>query len=338
MMAQFDQDALDAKTLLDGTTGQRGLFALPMGRYTNHAHVWRSLLEQAGFTLADIPKEWEAFWSFWCDQVQPAVRKVTGRHDIYGVGLHMSAEPNSDTRDNFLQFMYAYEADYVSRDGRLMIEQPQVRDRLVKALDSYIDLYRIGCTPPNAIDWDNASNNKAFLAQTVVMTVNNSLSIPGALRATRPEDYFKNSATILWPDNAYGRPLAMMTKFSAAAAFRDGGHAATAKEFVRFLVAEGWLAHWLSFAGDRYLPPFTALLQQPFWLDPGDPHRMAAAMQFLTRPHDYDYAAVSGEWRHQLIVAEGVWTRAVRRAAAEGVTAEQAIDEAIARVKQILSE
>ena len=46
--------------------------------------------KQAGFTLEDIPKEWEAFWSFWCDQVQPAVRRATGRDDIYGVGLAMS--------------------------------------------------------------------------------------------------------------------------------------------------------------------------------------------------------------------------------------------------------
>ena len=28
---------------------------------------------EAGFTLEDIPKDWVAFWSFWCDQVQPAV-------------------------------------------------------------------------------------------------------------------------------------------------------------------------------------------------------------------------------------------------------------------------
>ena len=38
------------------------------GARHNHVHVWKSLLEQAGFTLDDIPKEWEAFWSFWCDR------------------------------------------------------------------------------------------------------------------------------------------------------------------------------------------------------------------------------------------------------------------------------
>ena len=104
----FDADAIEVSTLLNGKTGRRGLYALPMGRASNHLHVWNSLLERAGFTLADIPKEWEAFWSFWCDQVQPAVRKALGRDDIWGVGLPMSAAA-SDTEDELLQFQLAYE-------------------------------------------------------------------------------------------------------------------------------------------------------------------------------------------------------------------------------------
>ena len=71
-----------------------------MGFETNHVHVWRNLLEQAGFTLEDIPKQWEAFWSFWCDEVQPAVRKATGRDDIYGVGLAMSVEGRHQDTDS----------------------------------------------------------------------------------------------------------------------------------------------------------------------------------------------------------------------------------------------
>jgi multiple sugar transport system substrate-binding protein len=53
-----------------------------MGYGTNSLHVWRSLLERAGLKLDDIPKQWEPFWSFWCDQVQPAVRKATGRDGV----------------------------------------------------------------------------------------------------------------------------------------------------------------------------------------------------------------------------------------------------------------
>jgi multiple sugar transport system substrate-binding protein len=35
---------------------------------------------------------------------------------------------------------------------------------------------------------------------------------------------------------------------------------------------------------------------------------------------------------------ENVWGKAIHRVAAEGITPEQAVDEAIARIKQILSE
>jgi multiple sugar transport system substrate-binding protein len=87
----FDADALTWVMLLNGRTGQRGLYGLPVGRGSNHLHVWKSLLERAGFTLEDIPKEWEAFWAFWCDQVQPAVRRATGRQDIWGTRPHQRA-------------------------------------------------------------------------------------------------------------------------------------------------------------------------------------------------------------------------------------------------------
>ena len=156
-------------------------------------------------------------------------------------------------------------------------------------MDSYTAIYRKGCTPPDAVGWDDFGNNQAFLAQTVVMTVNATLSIPNALRATRPEDYYKNTATIEWPDGADGQPLAILTGFYSAVTFKAGGHVPLAKEFVDFLVAEGWLAHYLDFSGERFLPPMPKLLDQPFWLDPSDPHRMAAAMQFLTRPRAQDY-------------------------------------------------
>ena len=211
---------------------------------THRVHVWKSLLERAGFTLADIPKEWDAFWAFWCDQVQPAVRKALGRDDMWGVGLSMSAA-RIDTQNGLWQFVSAYEANYVTQDGRLVIDDPEVRRKLIKALDGYTQIYRKGCTPPNSVTWEAYSNNEQFLAQTIVMTPNSTFSIPNALKAKRPEDYYENVVTIDWPAGAYGQPLVIETGLDRAAVFRDGEHVATAKEFVRFLVGEGWLAHYL---------------------------------------------------------------------------------------------
>jgi multiple sugar transport system substrate-binding protein len=241
-----------------------------------------------------------------------------------------------DTANGFWQFVSAYEADYVTRDGRLVIDDPEVRRKLITVIDSYTAIYRKGCTPPDSVTWDGYGNNKQFLAQTIVMTPNQTLSTVNALKRERPDDYYKNAVTVDWPDGAHGQPLVIETFVNRAAVFRGGGHLAIAKEFVRFLVGEGWLAHYLDFAGDRMLPPMPKLLQAPFWLDPSDPHRMRSAMQLLTRPRSYNYAVVSGDWRHS--EAYYAWPEAVHRVAAEGISPEQAVDEAIARIKQILAE
>jgi multiple sugar transport system substrate-binding protein len=333
----FDADAVDAAMLLNRRTGSRGLYGLPMGRTSHYVHVWKSLLERAGLTMADIPKEWDAFWSFWCDRVQPALRDVTGREDIWAVGLPMSAEA-TDTEDAYVQFQLAYETPWASPDGRLQIDDPAVKVGMVKALDAYVGLWRKGCTPPDSVNWTNIDNNKAFLAQTVAMTPNVTLSITNALRVISPDDYRLNAATMDWPNNANGQPLVLLGFLQLGSVIDAGRHTATAKDFVRFLVEDGWLAHWLTFAGDRYLPPMPKLLDAPFWLDPSDPHRMRAAMQTLTQSHLTNVGVRDNEWRSSRVYEKNVWGKAVHRVAADGISPEQAVDEAIARIKQILSE
>ena len=92
------------------------------------------------------------------------------------------------------------------------------------------------------------------------MTPNNTLSIVNALKHERPDDYYKNTATVEWPLGPSGQAFPIRGGVFAAVVFKDGGHVATAKEFVRFLVAEGWLAHYLDFSGERMLPPMPKLL------------------------------------------------------------------------------
>ena len=332
----FDGDTIEVSTLLDGKTGRRGLYALPMGRYSNYVHAWNSLLERAGFTLADIPKEWEPFWSFWCDQVQPAVRKALGRDDIWAIGLPMSAV--GDTEDELRQFQLAYGAPWFDLDHRAQIDDPAVRAGIIRALNAYTAIWRKGCTPPESVNWTNIDNNKAFLAQTVVMTANPSLSIPGALRTARPDDYYKNAATIDWPNAVSGQPLAIIGFVERGVVFRAGGNPALAEDFVRFLAEDGWLAHWLDFAGDRFMPPMRKLVEQPFWLDPSDPHRMRAAIQLLTRQHLMNIEVRDHEWISNRISQERVWGNTVHRVVTEGISPEQSVDEAIARINQLLAE
>jgi multiple sugar transport system substrate-binding protein len=80
------------------------------------------------------------------------------------------------------------------------------------------------------------------------------------------------------------------------------------------------------------------LVEQPFWLNPDDPHRMRAAIEIMTQPQLLEVDVRDNEWRSGPIWDENVWCKAVHRVVADGISPEQAVDEAIARIKQILAE
>jgi multiple sugar transport system substrate-binding protein len=334
----FDKDLLDLGTFTIGDSGRSGLYALPLGRATILLHVWLSLLERAGFRREDIPAEWEPFWAFWCDKVQPAVRKALGREDIWGVGAPMSAKAD-DTRWALLQFIHAYTAEWPAPSGPSLLRDPAARAALIKGLAGYTAIYKQGCTPPDSVDWTDTGNNQAFLAQRTVMTANLSLSIVRALKEARPEDYDRNAITIGWPHDAYGGTEHITGENVWAVVFKDGGNTAGALQLVEFLVGGG-LERYLTDAGDRFLPPSRKLLEYPFWLDPTDPHRLRAAVQVAREPHIYgNYGLdLAEEARLERTGPLREFSEAVHRVVVDGLTPEQAADELIARIKQILGE
>jgi hypothetical protein len=86
------------------------------------------------------------------------------------------------------------------------------------------------------------------------------------------------------------------------------------------------------------MPPMRKLIDQPFWLDPTDPHRMRAAIQIMTRPHLMNMDVRDHERQSGPIWDDLVWAQAVHRVATAGISPAQAVDEAIALIQQILSE
>jgi hypothetical protein len=98
----------------------------------------------------------------WCETVQPAVRKATGKRAIYGLGQPMSTVGN-DTRNSFFQFLFAHDAYFVGPDGDLLFDRPGVRERIVAALEDYTRPAMHGCNPPGAVTWGDADNNLCYL-------------------------------------------------------------------------------------------------------------------------------------------------------------------------------
>ncbi|HSC24370.1 MAG TPA: ABC transporter substrate-binding protein, partial [Casimicrobiaceae bacterium] len=164
MKDKFLPNTLETTYLLDSKTGKRAYYAFPLKQQTMHIEYWKDMLEEAGFKESDIPQTWKEYWSFWCDKVQPAYRKKTGKR-IYGTGFPMGVD-SSDSYYSFLTFMDGYNVKLVDDDGKVTVGDPKVRAGLVNALRDYTTPYVKGCTPPSSTSWKDPDNNVAFHNKT----------------------------------------------------------------------------------------------------------------------------------------------------------------------------
>ena len=78
MKSAFAPNTLETTYLYNDVTKKKGYYGFPLKQQSMHVQIWQDMLEQAGFKPSDIPTKWEDYWSFWCDKVQPAIRKATG--------------------------------------------------------------------------------------------------------------------------------------------------------------------------------------------------------------------------------------------------------------------
>src|SRR5882757_505929 len=151
MKANFLPVTLETTYMLNGKTGKRAYYAFPMKRQTMHIQYWKDMLQEAGYTESDIPKTWNAYWAFWCDKAQAGYRKASGK-SIYSIGTPMGVD-SSDSFYSFLTFMDAHNVKVVDDSGKLLVDDPKVKQGLIAALKDYTDVYSKGCTPPSSTSW-----------------------------------------------------------------------------------------------------------------------------------------------------------------------------------------
>ena len=65
----------------------------------------------------------------------------------------------------------------VDDEGKLLVDDPKVKEGLAGALKDYTDPYTKGCVPPSATSWKDPDNNVAFHNKTTVLTHNATISI-----------------------------------------------------------------------------------------------------------------------------------------------------------------
>ena len=113
-----------------------------------------------------------------------------GVRNVYGLGLNVTTNGN-DPNNVFNYFLIAYGGqDIVTKDGKLHLDDPQVREAAIKALTYPTTAYKEGFVPPGAINWNDADDNNAFHAKQIVMDLDGTISTEVAvLSQGKKEDY-----------------------------------------------------------------------------------------------------------------------------------------------------
>jgi multiple sugar transport system substrate-binding protein len=341
LKGQFAPNTVETTFLYNDKAKKSAYYAFPMKQQTMHIEYWVDMLEAAGFKESDIPKGWKDYWAFWCDKVQPASRKATGQR-VYGIGQPMGVD-SSDSFYSFLTFMDAYNVKLVDDKGGLLVDDPKVKEGLIGALKDYTDIYTKGCAPPSSTSWKDPDNNVAFHNKTTVLTHNATISIAAKWlddsnnetlsaeqRAQAKKNYYETIRTAGFPNKPDGSPMGYRTAVKVGVIFADAKNKARAKEFVGFLMQEDNLTPYVEGALGRWFPVTKAAQQRPFWQ--ADRHRKSVYDQYAAGTVTFEFVK---NFRFTVLNNENAWAKAMNRVVNEKVPVDKAVDELIARIKQV---
>jgi multiple sugar transport system substrate-binding protein len=337
----FEPAALSTTFLYNDVAKTRAYYAYPIKQQTMHIQYWKDMLAEAGFKESDIPKDWKGYWDFWCTKVQEGSRKNSGKR-TYGTGYPMGVD-SSDSFYSFLTFMDAYNVKLVSDSGKLLVDDPAVRQGLINALTDYTSVYAKGCTPPSSTSWKDPDNNVAFHNKTTVLTHNATISIAAkwlddsnnpALtpeqRATAKKNYTELIATAGFPNKPDGTKMVYRAAVKTGVIFKDAKNKAGAKQFVSFMLDESNLTPYVEGSLGRWFPVTKKAQQSAFWKS--DPHRLAVYNQFMNGTTPFEFTK---NYRFTVLNNENVWAKAMNRVINDKVPVDTAVDEMIARIKVV---
>ena len=129
---EYTETALLTVRCYNNVENKRNIYGVPYTVGCSMNHIWRPLVEKAGYQMEDIPKTWNAFYDFF-KEVQKKLRAQGMRH-VYGLGFQL-ATIGGDCNARANDFLIAYGGqDIVTKDGKLHLDDPQVRKAAIEML------------------------------------------------------------------------------------------------------------------------------------------------------------------------------------------------------------
>ena len=332
--SKLSHTALLSSSYYNNVTKRRSYYMAPLSQGAEPFHIWGDLVEKAGFNLSDAPKTWDAFWDFF----KPMQKELRGKgmRKIFAIGPQMTTVGPNDGNGLMAHFMIANGGvDIVTEDGKLHTEDARVRDAAIRSVTWLTDAYKEGYVPAEALSWNDADDNNAFHERLIVMDFDGSLSTELAMIKDR-KAYYEQMVTVGLPSANDGKPMPAQVGAGGLFIPKGAQNVEVAKDFMRFFLQPDVLNANLKGGLGRAVPAIPQIVKDdPWWLDPSDPHRPPYVQESVLGPTVPQFPGYNPAWGQ--VNAEQLWGQAHADVIKNGKTPAEAVDRAFRRMEAIFA-
>jgi multiple sugar transport system substrate-binding protein len=251
------------------------VYGIPYWSEAQVMYYRTDLLAEAGVSAP--PSTW--------DEYRDVTAKLTDKAaSVYGAGVGFS-QKNSDAEfwARAIAWSYGGSLDAAPAD------YAGLEESTAQSVDYIKSLFDDGSVPPDALSWDDAGNNRAYLAGQAA-TVFNAGSLLATIQEENPE-LFGNTEVAPFPagpDGAVSPGIMNTLGMFAAAKNPEGG-----KRFIEYVFDADWYDGWTSDAAPLTIPVYDDLRAKGVWTE-GKNVAFAESVDgatFLGSPTTYSPAA-----------------------------------------------
>ncbi|HVY16038.1 MAG TPA: ABC transporter substrate-binding protein [Rhodopila sp.] len=332
--SQLSRTAVAASTYYNNATKKRDYYLVPIKQACIPFHIWGSLVEKAGYKLSDAPDTWDAFHDFF-KPVQKSLRQK-GMRRVFAMGMSMTTVGPNDGNGLFMYFVVANGGrNIVTPDGQLHADDPQVREAVIKSVAYLTTAYKEGYIPPEVLTWNDADNNNGFHSKLFVMDLDGTISTELAMINDK-QAYYQDSVTRGLPRDNSGKQMPAIVAAGGGFIPRGAKNVQGAKEFMKYFMQPQVMNANLKGGLGRWVPAIPDLVKQdPFWLDPSDPHRQPYVTEAVINPTIPAFEGYNPAWGR--VAAEQLWGQAHADVIKNGMTPEEATAKALKRAQEIFA-
>ena len=158
----------------------------------------------------------------------------------------------------------------------------------------------------------------------------NNARLGAPQRAQGRKAYDELIATAGLPRKPGGAPLLSRADVKLGAVFQASRNKARARDFVKFLMEEDNLRPYVESALGRWFPVTRDSQKSVFWQ--ADRQRKSVHDQFMAGTVLFEF---TWNYRFATLDSENVWAKAMHRVVNDKVPVDKAVDELIARIKEV---